>query len=95
MIYPFFSLKSFLLPLRRVDVSTVKQIRMTKQQLNIFLIGPGLVGKEFLNQIQAFQNSKLSLNVNGIMSSKFMKLSKVTLLRMELRLDIPLLILRA
>ncbi|KAI8891742.1 homoserine dehydrogenase-domain-containing protein [Globomyces pollinis-pini] len=46
--------------------------------LNIALIGPGLVGKEFLQQIKAFQSksSKLSLNVIGVMSSRFMKLSE-------------------
>lgn len=46
-----------------------------KTILNIALIGPGLVGKEFLNQIKLFSNCSLSLRVIGITSSKSMKLA--------------------
>ena len=42
--------------------------------LNIALIGPGLVGKEFFNQIKEFTFSKFKFKVVGVMSSRFMKI---------------------
>jgi homoserine dehydrogenase len=40
----------------------------------IALIGPGLVGKEFLNQIKECTNSAIRFQVVGVMSSRFMKI---------------------
>ncbi len=54
-------------------ISRKKNQLMTR--INIALIGPGLVGKEFLNQIKAFKHSKIELKVIAVMSSKAMKLS--------------------
>ncbi|KAJ3363887.1 hypothetical protein HDU91_002821 [Kappamyces sp. JEL0680] len=45
---------------------------MTKT-LNLALIGPGLVGKEFLAQIKQFRSDSVSLRVVAVMSSKLMK----------------------
>jgi homoserine dehydrogenase len=47
---------------------------MTKH-LNIALIGPGLVGKEFLSQISKFHSSKLQFNIVAVMSSSRMKMA--------------------
>jgi homoserine dehydrogenase len=43
--------------------------------LNIALIGPGLVGKEFLAQLSKFQNDKVTLSLIALLSSTKMKLS--------------------
>ena len=49
----------------------------SKTILSIALIGPGLVGKEFIHQVQSFKHSKLSLRIVGLMSSKLMKIDVV------------------
>ena len=46
--------------------------------LNLAIIGPGLVGKEFIRQVLAFKHPRVSLNVIGVINSKKMKLEQIS-----------------